>query len=148
VGVTRIDQVPTRWIDQGAAQAVWLCETPHRHLAGLIEVALKAHVSDRTHWQAMLKRAEPPAIDLVAEKQRVAALLPPELGAYRSDDDDIVRIDYPVRQHPAKVRSVDLGKTAVVEGELVGIKGQYLILDGGRVLNVRRHAGYEVELTT
>jgi hypothetical protein len=32
-----------------------------------------------------------------------------------------------------------------VEGTLLGIKGQYLILDSG-VINMRRFAGYEVAL--
>jgi hypothetical protein len=39
VGVTQT-QVPTRWIDQGANQAISIVEVPNRYLAGITE-ALK-----------------------------------------------------------------------------------------------------------
>ncbi|MCB0795378.1 MAG: DUF2797 domain-containing protein, partial [Flavobacteriales bacterium] len=51
VGVTRSDQVPVRWIDQGAVEAVIIARTPYRQLAGLIEVELKKHFKDRTDWR-------------------------------------------------------------------------------------------------
>ena len=38
VGVTRKSQIPTRWIDQGAHQAVGILELPNRYLAGIAEV--------------------------------------------------------------------------------------------------------------
>ena len=41
VGVTRKGQVPTRWIDQGAHEAIEIVEVPNRYLAGITEVALK-----------------------------------------------------------------------------------------------------------
>src|SRR5690606_42098080 len=47
VGVTRKSQVPTRWIDQGAVQALSIMEVPNRYLAGITEVALKNHFSDK-----------------------------------------------------------------------------------------------------
>ncbi len=34
VGVTRATQIPTRWIDQGAVEAVIIAETPYRGAAG------------------------------------------------------------------------------------------------------------------
>ena len=46
VGVTRKTQVPTRWIDQGAVQAIPIVEVPNRYLAGITEVALKNHFAD------------------------------------------------------------------------------------------------------
>ena len=55
VGVTRKSQLPTRWIDQGAHEALELVEVPNRYLAGITEVALKEHVSDKTNWRKMLK---------------------------------------------------------------------------------------------
>ena len=54
---------------------------------------------------------------------------------------------FPVLEYPERVRAINLEKTPRVEGTLLGIKGQYLILDTG-VINVRRHGGYEVELST
>ena len=55
VGVTRKTQVPTRWIDQGAQEALEIVEVPNRYLAGVTEVALKNYVSDKTNWREMLK---------------------------------------------------------------------------------------------
>ena len=55
VGVTRKSQVPTRWIDQGAHEAIEIIEVPNRYLAGITEVALKDYVSDKTNWRTMLK---------------------------------------------------------------------------------------------
>jgi hypothetical protein len=36
-------------------------------------------------------------------------------------------------------------KEATITGELVGIRGQYLYFDEGKVINLRRHTGYEIE---
>lgn len=146
VGVTRDTEIPTRWIDQGAWQAIVLARVPHRQLAGQIEVALKRHVSDRTQWQTMLKNAQPTDLDLAAQKARLLEELPGELGAHGCSDDTVTELSYPVRQYPPKVKSISLDKTPEVEGVLWGIKGQYLMLRDGRVLNVRKHSGYDVEL--
>lgn len=144
VGVTRGTQIPTRWIDQGASFAIKLAETPHRQLAGEIEVALKSHFTDKTNWRRMLKN-EIADIDLEEEKWNVEELLPGDLAQYMSEDDTIVEIKYPVLQFPEKVKSVGFDKIPEIEGELLGIKGQYLLLDDNRVLNVRKHEGYFVD---
>lgn len=147
VGVTRADQIPTRWIDQGAWKALLFAETPNRYLAGCTEVVLKAHVSDRIAWQRMLKNELASGVDLLAEKRRLTGLLPDELREFVVDDDAIVEITYPVIHYPKNVKSQTFDKRNTVKGTLEGIKGQYLIFDGGRVLNIRRHKGYEVELS-
>jgi hypothetical protein len=147
VGVTRAEQVPTRWIDQGAWQAVVLAETPYRQLAGQLEVALKEHLSDKTSWQRMLKNQVDESVDLVAEKARVRDLVPADWQAYLSEDDEVWELSYPVQAYPAKVKSLNFDKVPDVEGVLQGIKGQYLILDEGRVFNVRRHTGYLATLS-
>jgi hypothetical protein len=144
VGVTRKDQIPTRWIDQGANYAIKLAETPNRYTAGLIEVILKKVVSDRTNWQRMLKNQIPENIDLFAEKIRLIEFLSPELQYYVSADDTIVDITYPVNEFPTKVKSVGFDKLNEISGRLWGIKGQYLMFDDGRVLNIRKHNGYNV----
>jgi hypothetical protein len=41
---------------------------------------------------------------------------------------------------------MQLAKEPLVEGRLIGIKGQYLMWEDGRVLNVRNHSGYHVTL--
>lgn len=146
VGVTRETQVPTRWIDQGASQAIKLAEVPYRQLAGEIEVELKEHMTDKTNWQRMLKNQVAEA-DLLEEKEYAATMLPEMYHDYISDDDDIIEISYPVLEFPEKVKSLNLDKTPEVGGKLLGIKGQYLILEGGQVLNVRKHTSYLVEFS-
>lgn len=54
VGVTRSNTMTTRWIDQGAIEAVVLIEVPNRYLAGIAEVKLKEKFSDKTNWRRML----------------------------------------------------------------------------------------------
>lgn len=153
VGITREGQVPTRWIDQGAAQALPILATASRHLAGLVEVAIAEHVSDKTSWQRMLK-GDPEHLDLCSERDRLLSLVAEPLerlnrqssGGIRGlPDAEVITIHYPVRRYPDKVKALNLDKTPVVRGELCGIKGQYLMLDSG-VLNVRKYTGYRVQL--
>jgi len=144
VGVTRGGQIPTRWIDQGASYAIKLAETPHRQLAGAIEVALKSHFTDKTNWRKMLKN-EVADFDLEEEKWNTEELLPADLSQYLTEDDTITHINYPVLEYPEKVKSVGFDKIPHIEGTLMGIKGQYLLLDNNRVLNIRKHEGYFVE---
>lgn len=145
VGVTRSTQVPTRWIDQGASQAIKIAEVPYRQLAGEIEVALKSSFTDKTNWRRMLKN-EIADFDLEQEKWQLEELLPEDLSQYMTEDDDVVSIEYPVIEFPEKVVSVGFDKLPEIEGKLMGIKGQYLLLDQNRVLNIRKHEGYIVNL--
>ncbi len=146
VGVTRSGQIPTRWIDQGAWQAIKLAKTPNRYTAGLIEVALKEHISDRTHWQRMLKNQLIEGVDLTVTKKEMVAHLPSDLQNYISEENDIAEINYPVNEYPEKVKSLSFDKLEEITGRLWGVKGQYLIFDDGTVLNMRKHTGYMVEL--
>jgi hypothetical protein len=146
VGVTRSGQIPTRWIDQGAWQAIKLAKTPNRYTAGLIEVALKEHISDRTNWQRMLKNQLIEGVDLTATKKEMIAHLSSELQNYISEENDITEINYPVNEYPEKVKSLSFDKLEEITGRLWGVKGQYLIFDDGTVLNMRKHTGYMVEL--
>jgi hypothetical protein len=146
VGVTRSGQIPTRWIDQGAWQAIKLAKTPNRYTAGLIEVALKEHISDRTNWQRMLKNQLIEGVDLTIAKKEMIAHLPSDLQNYISEEDNITEINYPVNEYPEKVKSLSFDKLEEITGRLWGVKGQYLIFDDGTVLNMRKHTGYMVEL--
>jgi len=56
-----------------------------------------------------------------------------------------VSITFPVQQFPEKISSLNLDKDPFVEGTLMGIKGQYLILDTG-VINLRKYSGYQIAL--
>lgn len=142
VGVTRNHQIPTRWIDQGASYAIKIAKTPNRHIAGVIEVFLKKHFTDKTNWRAMLKNEVLKDFDLASEKERVSNLLPAELQKYIDPDNEVTKIDYPVEQFPDKIKSIGFDKLPEIEGTVSGIKGQYLIFDDNRVLNIRKHNGY------
>lgn len=154
VGITRGTQIPTRWMDQGATQALPIFRVDNRLLSGLVEVIFKNHVADKTDWRRMLKGdGEPMA--LVARRDELLVLCETELNALRAEqgegaiellsDAEDVSIHYPVSEYPEKITALNLDKTPEVEGVLKGIKGQYLILDCG-VLNVRKYGGYDLTL--
>ena len=146
VGVTREPQVPTRWIDQGASQAIVLAKTSNRYEAGMIEVDMKNHVADKTVWQRMLKN-EDADIDLVEEKKRLGSLMSEEYRHFISDDDHLYKLDYPVEHYPTKVKAINLDKNKNIKAVLQGVRGQYMIFEGGGVLNVRAHTGYRVRIS-
>jgi Protein of unknown function (DUF2797) len=146
VGITRASQIPTRWIDQGATDAIVFARVPNRYTAGLVEVAMKEHLTDRTNWQRMLKNEVIDA-DLAATKASLTGMLDADLQQFVVSDDTVCSIDYPVNRYPEKVKSVGFDKQAEIEGCLAGIKGQYLIFDDNRVLNIRKHNGYRVTMT-
>ncbi len=146
VGVTRGTQVPTRWIDQGAVQAIPIVEVPNRYLAGITEVALKNHYSDKTNWQKMLKN-DLPIVDLLKEKASLKYLIPKEVQEYfHIEKEDLYELHYPVLSYPTKVNSLNLDKSPNFTGKLMGIKGQYLIFEDGTVFNVRTFEGYVVKI--
>ena len=147
VGVTRVTQIPTRWIDQGASSAIVLAELPNRYEAGVLEVALKDFWSDKTNWQKMLKNEIDSSLDLVEEKWRVFDLLPSDLTKFYSENDEVTTINYPVLKYPVKVVSQSFDKSKIIDGVLIGIKGQYLIFDDNKVLNIRKHIGYSINLS-
>ena len=146
VGVTRKTQVPTRWIDQGASQAISIVEVPNRYLAGITEVALKSHYTDKTNWRKMVQNDLAHA-DLVAEKLKLEKLIPTEVQEfYHLEKNDVYQMHFPVLNYPKKVNSLNLDKEPNFKGKLVGIKGQYLIFEDGTVFNVRSFEGYVVRL--
>jgi len=154
VGITRQSQIPTRWIDQGAVQAMPVFQVPSRHVSGLVEVALAEHVSDKTSWQKMLKNNVEP-LDLPQLRDELLGKCSDRLAEIRQqfgsdglnllEDAKAVDIHYPVQQYPTKVKSFNFDKDPNVSGILQGIKGQYLIFDTG-VINIRKFAGYEIEI--
>ncbi len=155
VGITRGSQVPTRWMDQGATQALPIFRVSNRLQSGLVEVALKQHVADKTDWRKMLKGVAAPVV-LAEVRDELVAKCQSELDALRQrfgdaditflPDESLVDIEYPVEQHPDKVKSYNFDKTPQIEGRLDGIKGQYLIFDSG-VINIRKFGGYLIELS-
>lgn len=154
VGITRGGQVPTRWIDQGAVQAMPLFRVANRLQSGLLETVFKQHVADKTGWQAMLK-GDPPVTDLAASRDQLLAecefdiaTLVERFGeaSIKALGETETRIAFPVQQYPAKVKAFNLDKQPLAEGTLVGIKGQYLLFDTG-VINMRKYGGYRLRLS-
>lgn len=145
VGVTRQTQVPTRWIDQGAHEALAILEAPNRYLAGITEVALKDKVADKTNWRKMLTNSIED-VDLLRFRESVLDLIPEEAREFILPATTETHINFPVLDYPKKVTSVNLTKTPEFTGKLVGIKGQYFIFDDGKVINVRSHEGFVVDL--
>ena len=141
VGITRGTQGVIRWMDQGASQAILLAEVPNRRFSGDIEVELKKYVDDVTNWRKMLS-GKPKPVDLVKMKENLSTYVPEELKQYILLDNTVTEINYPVREYPKKINSTKLERTPIIEGELKGIKGQYLLLDGDRVFNIRAHEGF------
>jgi len=154
VGITRGDQLPTRWLDQGAIQALPIFKVSQRYYSGLVEILYKQEVSDRTQWQRMLK-GQVEEVDLLQKQTQLYELFAPQLEEIKSElpENAIVAMDntamteilYPVLEYPTKIKSFNLDKEPLVEGILMGIKGQYLILDTG-VINIRKFSGYHVEI--
>src|SRR5690554_1904222 len=145
VGVTQKSQIPTRWIDQGAHEAIEVVEVPNRYLAGIAEVALKQQVSDKTNWRKMLKN-EVLDLDLKDLKEQLKTYLPTEVQPYYLAEQQELEIQFPVLKYPQKPQSLQLDKTLEYEGILAGIKGQYLIFEDDTVFNVRNFEGYVVQI--
>lgn len=145
VGVTRKTQVPTRWIDQGAHEAIAILEVPNRYLAGIAEVALKDHVGDKTNWRTMLKNEIKDA-DLVEWRDKLKQYIPEEAMPYFLESNAETHLEFPVLKYPTKLKSLNLKKTRQYTGVLKGIKGQYLIFEDDTVFNVRSNEGFVVEI--
>ena len=146
VGVTRKQQVPTRWIDQGAHEAIEIVEVPNRYLAGITEVALKAHVADKTNWRKMLKN-DIEEVDLKSWQHKLKAFVPEEAQEYFIENNSLTQINFPVHQYPETPKSLNIAKEKSYTGKLVGIKGQYLIFEDQKVFNIRSNEGIVVRLT-
>lgn len=145
VGVTRKSQVPTRWIDQGAHEAIEIVEVPNRYLAGITEVALKDHIGDKTNWRKMLTNNVDDE-DLVAYRNKLRQYIPEEAAPYFIESNKESHMEFPVLRYPEKVKSLNLEKTPHFKGVLKGIKGQYLIFEDNTVFNVRGSEGYYISL--
>lgn len=155
VGITRGSQVPTRWMDQGATQALPIFRVDTRMHSGMVELVFKRHMADKTNWQAMLRGDAQPC-DLEQARLQLLATCADEISALQRqfglqaisvlEAQQQTLISYPVLEYPAKVTSFNLDKSPGAGGTLLGIKGQYLIFDAG-VINMRKYGGYELSLS-
>jgi len=153
VGITRQDQLPTRWIDQGAVQAIPLYKVSTRYQAGLIEVCLGTELKDKTNWRGVLK-GDVDFLDMETLRDQVQAKfaiqvaeISKKFGIHSCEtlNENALHFNYPVEQYPTKITSYNLDKQAIFSDKLLGIKGQYLIFENG-VINIRKYGAYEVTL--
>ncbi|UVL60148.1 DUF2797 domain-containing protein [Pseudomonas sp. B21-032] len=152
VGITRATQLPTRWLDQGASQALPIVRVATRQQSGLVEDLFRSQVADRTNWRALLK-GDAEAVDLLAVRDQLFDSCAEGLTALQArfglqavqplNDGEVLEIRYPVEAYPSKIVSFNLDKNPVAEGTLLGIKGQYLIFDTG-VINIRKYTAYQL----
>lgn len=152
VGITRATQIPTRWIDQGATQALPILRVATRQQSGFVEDLLRSQVADKTNWRALLKSDATP-VDLPAIRERILDACAEGLHALQQrfgiqavqplGEQTVVEIRYPIEAYPAKITSFNLDKEPLVEGTLLGIKGQYLMFDTG-VINIRKYTAYQL----
>lgn len=156
VGITRGTQLPTRWLDQGAIQAVPIFRVATRQQSGFVEDVLRSQVADRTNWRTLLKGDVEP-IDLIAIREQLMDSCEQPLLELQQrfglqaiqpiNDVDVLDIAYPVQAYPTKIKSFNLDKDPVAEGTLIGIKGQYLLFDTG-VINIRKYTSYQLAVST
>lgn len=156
VGITRHvhGTISSRWLDQGATQALPILRVKNRLVSGQVEMACKQFMADKTNWRTMLK-GQPEAVDLAWHRDQLLDNIKADIETITDDHGlnavsevttDAVDIQYPVEQYPVKIKSINLDKEGGFEGQLLGIKGQYLMLDGDRVINIRKYAGYQLSV--
>jgi hypothetical protein len=139
----------------------------------MIEKSLTEILSDKSHWQNMLKsgNSRPSQEEFLNKwfevqdwlKKKIQAHpdlivetspelhIPKEIEIFSTPE--IFEMDYPLPSSPGstsgsipeKIKSVSLEKEPTVSDEIIGIKGQYLIFRD-RVFNVRSHEGTIVSL--
>ena len=154
VGITRHTQVPTRWMDQGAIQALPIARVSSRRLSGLIENKLREWVNDRTNWRKMLKH-EVEEMDLPAERDALFEHVDSYLTQLRLNqpketiewlsDAQLYSFDYPSIAWPEKAKTYNLDKTPEIHDRLQAVKGQYLIFEQA-ALNIRKYGSYDVSI--
>lgn len=155
VGITREQRLETRWIDQGACQAIPFFRVNNRYQSGMIELCLKQFVNDRTDWRKLL-RTETEALDLIKIRDELLHQAEASLSKVISEfnpgvinlvnDVSLTELAYPVLTYPKTIKSLSFDKMTKIGGELQGIKGQYLIFDTG-VINIRKYSGYLVKIS-
>lgn len=150
VGITRIQNVPQRFIDQGATEALPIFEVETRRDSGLIEVEIAKFLDDKTNWRKMLQGVNE-GVDLEANRVGMMQILErvPLFQELKIQESQIgkIKLNYPILRYPTKLVSLNFDKTPVIEGVLEGIKGQYLMLSTG-VLNIRNFSGYKIQFTS
>ena len=118
VGITRATQVPTRWIDQGAVEALPIFRVKTRQQSGLVEKIFSEHISDKTNWRKMLK-GEITEIDLPAMRDQLMETCKVALAELTAEYGlqsivpitgvPVQSLSYPVLEYPSKIKFTQPG---------------------------------------
>lgn len=159
VGVVRKKQLITRCIDMGADEVIQILKVPNRYLAGVAQVAIKKHMSDKTNWRGMLQGNSSKNINLhnyydlckniIESNPEINELLGPYFIKKNEALTKSLFFDYPINQSRIRrVQSLNMSKKKNFNGKLTGIKGQYLVFNNRDVLNVRSNEGLILNIKT
>lgn len=142
VGLTQQGRQQQRWLSQGATQGLVIALADTRRDAGVLEALIAQSISDRTQWRRLV--SQPPVnIQLQSTREQLQARLDLPQGCRWLADESELQLAYPVAAYAPPVQCLLGEKTPVLEDNLCGIKGQYLLLQNG-VFNVAKHAGLTV----
>ena len=149
VGITRQHKKFERWVDQGAVEAVVLAVVPERLISGQMEIQLANEISDKTDWRALIL-GKIKEVDLLAERERISKIIHADFASYLVDfvsEEKVYKFNYPILNYPQKVKSHNFDKEHLLEGQLEGIRGQYIFV-GDKAVNARKYAGYEMNFVS
>jgi uncharacterized protein DUF2797 len=153
VGIARLDNVPGRFIDQGASAAMVVMTTATRQQAGFVEKAIARHLREQSDWRAIAAQT-PIEIDLEAllkQLRRAAAAALEELDVRFPHQLKWVahpqRLDfsYPTLGRVVRLEQLRLDPERALGGALIGVRGPYLLFEQG-LFNVRAHSGEHVRI--
>ena len=156
MGITKFSQIPFRWIDQGAVQALPIIRTYSRYQAGLMESIFKNYILDKTNWKKMLLYKNDNAENILLKRKLylLKNTLDTILKINRKlnikidilNNNNPIDMTYPIKSLPNTVKLIKLDSdNHSMSDHLIGIKGQYLIFEQG-VMNMRSLCGYEMSI--
>ena len=139
IGVTSERNIPKRFVQQGASYVLPVLKTTSRRVAGYLEAYLKDYFRHTTYYLKMLStNPSLPPEDMFLKRIEVVDHLSDKIIDYKenvtvfdvSQRSHLLSIKYPFYQ-PVVRKSLNLLKSKSIEGKLLGLKGQYMVLDTG-----------------
>jgi len=153
VGITREHTIPTRWMDQGAVEAMPLLRFKTRHLSGVMEEEISKVVSDKTNWRKLIAGEIDDHTPLIDVKEQIFDQFGDVIDSLEGEEmeEKPYHFSYPMMKTEEsemrpKIAGLDLEKNPKLESVLLGIRGQYLLFPEG-ALNIRKHQGYHLQLS-
>lgn len=142
VGITRGFRLKRRWLEQGALQAIKLASVENRLQAGLVEVALKEFVSDKTNWRKLLQQPEEPE-NFLETSLKLKESIREQFHFAQIANEEASSFNYPVLAYPKTTTPYNLEKTPVFEDRLIGLRGSYMLFERG-AFNLKKFKGFHL----